>query len=83
MASPTAQDAVNYARRFPCSDARARCLAKNYLLNHGESLEETLRLIEEAGAIISGEPVETAPAKPAAKRKRAKAKAKPLPVVET
>ncbi len=85
MASPTAQDAVNYARRFPCSDAHARYIAKNYLLNHGESLEETLGLIEEANAIISGEPsepmqpIETAkqdasePApKPAAKRPRAK-----------
>ena len=81
MSSPTAQGAVNYARRFPCSNARARYLAKQYLLNHGESLDETLRLIEEANAIISGEPlvdpmpqIETvAPAK----RKRARAKAKP------
>lgn len=80
MASPTAQDAVNYARRFPCSDAHARYIAKNYLLNHGESLNETLSLIEEANAIISGEsPVESMPpigpatAAPA-RRKRARKK---------
>lgn len=59
MAKPTAQDAVNYARRFPCSDDHARYIAKNYLMNNGENLEETLGLIAESEAIISGVPAET------------------------
>lgn len=70
MKPVTAQDAVNYARRFPCSDAHARYIAKQYLLNHGTTMEETLKLIAEAGAIISGTPVEPMPVVPAEEPER-------------